>query len=71
MNMEEQGEFLFESIRYKSPEDVEKFVESIDSIQSFYVLTKAIDMAYSRGVYSLQESEILSKSIRVLTKNLK
>ena len=37
MNMEEQGEFLFESIRYKSPEDVEKFVESMDSIQSFYV----------------------------------
>lgn len=71
MNIEEQGEFLFESIRYKSTEDLEKFVESIDSIQSFYVLTKAIEMAYFRGVYSLQESEILSKSIRILTKNLK
>jgi len=71
MNMEEQGEFLFDSIRYKSPEDVEKFVESMDSIQSFYVLTKAIEMGHTRGVYSLQESEILSKAIRVLTKNLK
>ena len=56
MNMEEQGEFLFESIRYKSPEDVEKFVESMDSIQSFYVLTKAIEMGHTRGLYSLQES---------------
>jgi len=43
----------------------------MDSVQSFYVLTKAIEMAYSRGVYSLQESEILSKSIRILTNNLK
>ena len=31
MNMEEQGEFLFESIRYKSPEDVEKFVQNVES----------------------------------------
>jgi hypothetical protein len=70
MNIE-QGEFLFESIRYQSPEDVEKFIESIDTAQSFYVITKALEMAYSKGAYSLQESEILSKSIRILTKNLK
>ena len=70
MNIE-QGEFLFESIKYQSPEDVEKFIESLDTAQSFYVLTKALEMAYDRGVYSLQESEILSKSIRILTKNLK
>jgi len=70
MNME-QGEFLFDSIKYQSPEDVEKFIESLDTPQSFYVLTKALEMAYSRGVYSLQESEILSKSIRILTKSLK
>lgn len=71
MNIEEQGEFLFESIRYKSLEDVEKFVESMDSNQSFYVLTKALEMGHNRGLYSLQESEILSKAIRVITKNLK
>jgi len=70
MNIE-QGEFLFESIKYQSPEDVEKFIESLDTPQSFYVLTKALEMAYARGVYSLQESEILSKSIRILTKSLK
>ena len=70
MNIE-QGEFLFESIKYQSPEDVEKFIESIDTAQSFYVITKALEMAYAKGAYSLQESEILSKSIRILTKNLK
>jgi hypothetical protein len=70
MNME-QGEFLFDAIKYQSPEDVEKFIESLDTPQSYYVLTKALEMAYVRGVYSLQESEILSKSIRILTKSLK
>ena len=44
MNIE-QGEFLFESIKYQSPEDVEKFIESIDTAQSFYVITKALEMA--------------------------
>jgi hypothetical protein len=35
--------------------------------QAFYVLTQAIQMAYSKNIYSLQESEILSKSLRLLT----
>jgi hypothetical protein len=63
--MEEQN-LLFDSIRYKSPKDVEGFIESLDRPSSFYVITKAMEMAYMRGVYSLIESEILSKSLRIL-----
>jgi hypothetical protein len=62
--MEDQN-FLFDAIRYKSPKDVENFIESINKEQSLYVITKAIEMAYSRGVYSMVESEILSKSLRI------
>jgi hypothetical protein len=64
--MENQN-LLFDSIQYKSPKDVENFIESLDQKQSFYVLTKSIEMAYNRGVFSLQESEILSKSLRILS----
>ena len=64
--MENQN-LLFDSIQYKSPKDVENFIESLDQKQSFYVLTKSIEMAYNRGVYNLQESEILSKSLRILS----
>jgi hypothetical protein len=63
--MEEQN-LLFDSIRYKSPKDVENFIDSLDHPKSFYVITKAIEMAYMRGVFSLTEAEIVSKSIRIL-----
>ena len=63
--MEEQN-LLFDSIRYKSPKDVESFIDSLDHPKSFYVITKAMEMAYMRGVFSLIESEILSKSLRIL-----
>lgn len=64
--METQN-FIFDSIKYESPTDLQNFIESLDEKQSFYVLTKASEMAYSRGVFSLQESEILSKSLRILS----
>jgi hypothetical protein len=64
--MENQN-FLFDSIKYDSPHQIENFIDSLDEKQSFYVLTKASEMAYSRGVFSLQESEILSKSLRILS----
>jgi hypothetical protein len=64
--MENQN-LLFDSIQYKSPNDVENFIESLDQKQSFYVLTKSVEMAYNRGVYSLQEAEIVSKSLRILS----
>lgn len=64
--METQN-FIFDSIKYNSPTDLQNFIESLDETQSFYILTKASEMAYSRGVFTLQESEILSKSLRILS----
>lgn len=64
--MEPQN-FIFDSIKYETPTDLQNFIESLDETQSFYILTKAAEMAYSRGVFTLQESEILSKSLRILS----
>lgn len=64
--MENQN-FIFDSIKYESPTDLQNFIESLDEKQSFYILTKASEMAYSRGVFTLQESEILSKALRILS----
>jgi hypothetical protein len=67
MNSEiNQMTHLFDTIGYKTPKDVENFIDSLDVTQSFYVITQAIEMAHVRGVFSLQESEILSKSLRIL-----
>lgn len=59
--------YLFESIAIYDHSTVSQFVDNLQPEQAFYVLTQAIQMAYSKNLYSLQEAEILSKSLRVLT----
>ena len=58
--------FLFESIAYYNPTDVDKFIDSLSFEQSYYVITKSLEMAFTKNIFSLQESEILSKSLRLL-----
>ena len=59
--------YLFESIAIYEPSAVPKFIDKMTPEQAFYVLTQAVQMAYTKSLYSMQESEILSKAIRVLS----
>jgi len=59
--------FLFESVAIYDQTTVSKFVDNMIPEQAFYMITQAIQMAYSKNIFTLQESEILSKSLRVLT----
>jgi hypothetical protein len=59
--------YLFESIAIYEPSAVPKFIDKMTPEQAFYVLTQAIQMAYTKNLYSMQESEILSKALRILT----
>jgi hypothetical protein len=59
--------YLFESIAIYDQSTISQFVDNLTPEQAFYVLTQSVQMAYSKNIYSLQESEILSKSLRVLT----
>jgi hypothetical protein len=68
-NKKETIGYLFESIAYHNLSDVESFVNNLTPEQSYYVIIQAIEMAYNKNIFSLSESEILSKSIRIL--NLK
>lgn len=68
-NQQFQG-YLFENIGYKSQEDVSKFVETLDSKQSLYSITQALELANSKGLFSIQECEILSKSLRIIKNEL-
>jgi hypothetical protein len=58
--------FLFESIAYYNPSDIDKFIDSLSFEQSHYIITKSLEMAFNKNIFSLQESEILSKSLRLL-----
>jgi hypothetical protein len=71
--MEEQKQpagVLFGSIEYFKPEDVNTLVDNLTFEQSFYILTQGIEYAYKSGIYSIQETELVSKSLRILNTEL-
>jgi hypothetical protein len=58
--------YLFEDVAIYKPEDVENLIDNLTDEQAKYMLVKAVQMAYKNGLYSLTESEIVSKSLRRL-----
>jgi len=61
---------LFQSISFYKSEDVLKFLQELTTQQAMYVLTQACMMAHSKGIYTLQESEFLSKAIRLVSEQI-
>jgi hypothetical protein len=58
--------FLFEDVAIYKPEDIENLINNLTEEQSKFMLIRAVQMAYKNGLYSLTESEIVSKSLRML-----
>ncbi len=57
---------LFGSINYDSEENLSKFIDEINSAQATYCIQQALNYAHINGVFSLKESEVISKSLRIL-----
>jgi len=67
MEQEKQSiAFLFEDVAIYKPEDIENLINNLTEEQSKFMLIRAVQMAYKNGIYSLTESEIVSKSLRML-----
>lgn len=69
--MDEKNELygeLFGSIPLKNEDHLQVILDTMDQNNAVYILTQAIKHAYNQGAYSLGESEVLSKSIRILNK---
>lgn len=58
--------FLFEDVAVYKPEDINNLVDNLTEEQAKFMLIRAVQMAYKHGLYSLTESEIVSKSLRIL-----
>lgn len=58
---------LFDIINYTNLNDLDKFVQNLTGDQSLYCVVHAAKSAHKRGVFSIEEAEILSRAIRVLT----
>ena len=59
---------LFNTIPLYNEDHLDAILSTIDKEKSIYFLTQAVNFAFHSGVFSLGESEIISKSIRTLNK---
>jgi hypothetical protein len=66
--MEEKELFgtLFNSVPLHNQEHLETILNTIDKDQATFLLVQAVKYAYHQGLYSLGESEVISKCVRVL-----
>jgi hypothetical protein len=69
--MDEKNEFyaeLFGSISLKNEDHLQVLIDTMDENNAIYIITQAIKYAFNQGAYSIGETEVLSKSIRVLNR---
>ena len=67
--MEQQKQpiaYLFEEVEIYNPEDIGNLIDGLTEEQAKFMLVRAVQMAYRNGLYSLTESELISKSLRML-----
>jgi hypothetical protein len=59
---------LFDTIKLENESHLDAILMSMDKNSASFILTQAVSHAYKRGAYSLGESEVISKAVRVLNK---
>ena len=60
---------LFNSIPLHNEEHLETIRNTIDKDQAVFLLVQAVKHAYHQGLYTIGESEVISKCIRIVSKN--
>lgn len=58
---------LFDVINYSSYDDLNNFISNMTEEQALYCLIEAVKCSYRRGVFKIEESEAISKSLRIIT----
>ena len=62
---------LFGSVPLLTEDHLQTLLDVMDKEQAMYMIVQAVKYAYHNGLYSLGESEVISKSIRTLTQQEK
>lgn len=60
---------IFDEVPIISEDHLEIILSSMSNHDALYFVTLACKSAYHRGAFSLGESEVISKAIRIVTKN--
>jgi len=59
---------LFDSVDLYDDNHVEVILQNMTTDQSLFFLVEAVKLAYKNNVYTIGETEVISKAIRVLSK---
>jgi hypothetical protein len=62
--------FLLGSIAVYRPEDIDLLIENMNFEQSFFYVIQSINHAHNSNLFTLQESELISKALRILNKGI-
>lgn len=62
--------FLFESVPYFSDESVSLLIDNLSKKEIGYLITQSLNFAHSKNIFNLTESEVISKCLRILNKEL-
>lgn len=68
MNEEKLFGKLFNSVPLLTDNHLQTLLDVMDKEQALFLIVQAVKHAYHNGLYSLAESEVISKSIRLLSK---
>ena len=60
---------LFDRIQIQNSEDFDNLIDTLTKEQGDYIIKIALEKAFNSCIFSLTESEILSKSLRLKNKN--
>lgn len=66
---QEQRNVLLGTISYTNPEDYEKFLDGLDVNQAIFVLIASANYGQAKGLYNLDEAELVTKAIKTIKKN--
>jgi len=67
MNNKKNINMLFDSISWDSSSQLNKLIDNMDDEQVRFLIIKALESSFTRGAFSLIESEIVSKLIRKIS----
>ena len=65
----EERNVLLGTISYTDENDYEKFLSSMDINQSLFVLIATANYGQSKGLFNLDESELVAKAIKTIKRN--
>jgi hypothetical protein len=60
---------LFDSVAYYTPNDINTLCDDMNFEQAYYMMIQALEFAHKSRIFTLQESEIVSKSLRIMNKH--